>query len=74
MEPRANKATELARFEWIRSRQVLTPAVRASGLGVIDPARLRRLAAQVAGPGAAPFAVERVFDTSFLPPLADRAV
>jgi hypothetical protein len=53
---------------------VLTPAVRASGLGVIDPARLRRLAAQVAGPGAAPFAVERVFDTSFLPPLADRAV
>jgi len=74
VEPRADKATELARFEWIKSRQVLTPAVRASGLGVIDPARLRRLAAQVAGPGAAPFAVERVFDTSFLPPLADRAV
>jgi len=73
VEPRADKATELARFEWIKSRQVLTPAVRASGLGVIDPARLRRLAAQVAGPGAAPFAVERVFDTSFLPPLADRA-
>ena len=73
--PSTDKATELARFEWIRSRQVLTPAVRANGgLGVLDPARLRRLAAQVAGPSAAPFALERVFDTSFLPALANRAV
>jgi hypothetical protein len=48
--------------------------VRANGLGVVDPARLRRLAAQIAGPAAPPFAVERVFDASFLPALADRAV
>ena len=74
VEPRANPATEIARFEWIRSRQVLTAPVRASGLGVVDPARLRRLAAQIAGPGAPPFAVERVFDASFLPALPDRAV
>ena len=74
VEPRANKATELARFEWIKSRQVLTAPARANGLGVVDPARLRRLAAQIAGPGAQPFAVERAFDGSFLPALADRAV
>jgi NitT/TauT family transport system substrate-binding protein len=74
VEPRTNPATEIARFEWIKARQVLTAPVRASGLGVVDPARVRRLAAQIAGPGAPPFAVERVFDTSFLPPLADRAV
>lgn len=74
VDPRIDKATELARFEWIRERQVLTPPVRANGLGVVDPARLRRLAAQIAGPNSAPFAVERVFDTSFLPALADRAV
>jgi NitT/TauT family transport system substrate-binding protein len=74
VDPRIDKATELERFEWIRSRQVLTPPVRANGLGVVDPARLRRLAAQIAGPAAAPFAVERVFDSSFLPALADRAV
>jgi len=75
VEPRIDKATELARFEWIQSRQVLTPAVRANGgLGVLDPARLRRLAAQIAGPSAAPFALERVFDTSFLPALPDRAL
>ena len=75
VESRADKATELARFEWIRARQVLTPAVRAAGLGVIDPARLRRLAAQIAGPGssAPSFPIERVFDMSFLPALADRA-
>jgi NitT/TauT family transport system substrate-binding protein len=72
-DPRIDKATEIARFEWIRERQVLTPAVRANGLGVVDPARLRRLAAQISGPGAPPFAVEQVFDTSFLPALADRA-
>ena len=73
-DPRIDKATEIARFEWIRERQVLTPPVRANGLGVIDPARLRRLAAQIAGPDARRFAVEQVFDASFLPALADRAV
>jgi NitT/TauT family transport system substrate-binding protein len=74
VDPRIDKATEIARFEWIRERQVLTPPVRANGLGVIDPARLRRLAAQIAGPDAKRFAVEQVFDASFLPALADRVV
>lgn len=75
VDPGIDKATEIARFEWIRERQVLTPPVRANGLGVVDFARLRRLAAQIAGPSAAsPFAVESVFDASFLPALADRAV
>jgi len=74
VDPRIDKATELERFDWIRERQVLTPPVRAQGLGVVDPARLRRLAAQIAGPGAAAFAVDQVFDASFLPALADRAV
>jgi NitT/TauT family transport system substrate-binding protein len=73
-DPKIDRATELARFEWIRDRQVLTPAVRANGLGKVDPARLRRLAAQIAGPDAQPFAVEQVFDASFLPALEDRAV
>ncbi|MGZ5049372.1 MAG: ABC transporter substrate-binding protein [Usitatibacter sp.] len=72
-DPRIDRATEVARFEWIRERQVLTPPVRANGLGVIDIARVRRLAAQIAPPGAKAFAVEQVFDGSFLPPLADRA-
>jgi len=74
VDPRIDKATELERFDWIRERQVLTLPVRAQGLGVVDPARLRRLAAQIAGPGAAAFAVDQVFDASFLPALADRAV
>jgi NitT/TauT family transport system substrate-binding protein len=75
VEPGIDKAIEVARFEWIRERQVVTPAVRASGgLGVVDPARLRRLATQIAGPSAASFAVEQVFDTSFLPALADRSI
>lgn len=76
VDPRIDPVTELARFEWIRERQVLTPPVRANGLGVVDVARLRRLAAQIAGPSAdtPPFAVERIFDGSFLPALADRRV
>jgi NitT/TauT family transport system substrate-binding protein len=72
-DPRIDGATEIARFEWIRERQVLTPPVRANGLGLVDLARVRRLAAQIAGPDAKPFAVEQVFDGSFLPALADRA-
>ena len=76
VDSRIDKATEVARFEWIRERQVLTAPVRANGLGVVDPARLRRLATQIAGPGAdaKAFPVEQVFDASFLPALADRAV
>jgi NitT/TauT family transport system substrate-binding protein len=73
VDARIDKATEVARFEWIRERQVLTPPVRANGLGVIDLARVRRLAGQISAPGAKPFAVEQVFDGSFLPALADRA-
>ncbi len=73
VDPRIDRATEIARFEWIRERQVLTPAVRANGLGMIDLARVRRLATQIAAPGAQAFAVERVFDGSFLPALADRS-
>ena len=74
VDPRIDKATELERFDWIRERQVLTLPVRAQGLGVVAPARLRRLAAQIAGPGAAAFAVDQVFDGRFLPALPDRAV
>ncbi|MGZ5571830.1 MAG: ABC transporter substrate-binding protein [Usitatibacter sp.] len=76
VEPRIDKATEVERFEWIRERQVLTPSVRANGLGVVDIARVRRLAAQIAGPSGVPpsFLVEDVFDGGFLPALADRRV
>src|SRR5258706_2258678 len=64
VDPRIDKAIELARFEWIKEHQVLTPPVRVNGLGVLDPARLRRLAAQIAGPAAALVAVERELDPS----------
>jgi NitT/TauT family transport system substrate-binding protein len=67
-------ATEKARLDWVLDRLVLTPSVRQHGLGHADPARL------AAGIGvlkqglqlAKPPSVAQVFDTDFLPPVAER--
>jgi NitT/TauT family transport system substrate-binding protein len=67
-------ATERARMDWVIDKLVLTPSVRANGLGYADPARLAR-GIEVLKDGfhlAKPPTVEQVFDTRFLPAAADR--
>lgn len=73
----AVKAVEEARFRMVAERCVLTPWVRANGLGGVDRARLGRAIDQIGltMQYRAKPRVEDVFDDSFLPPSpADRAI
>ncbi len=70
----ARKEIELERLRMAIRDNILTPAVRASGFGVIDP---ERLAAAIDQIGLtyhfkAKDKAAEVFDPSFLPPLAER--
>ena len=67
-------ATERPRMDWVIDKLVMTPSVRANGLGYAEPGRLAR-GIEVLRDGfqlAKPPTVEQVFDTRFLPPAADR--
>lgn len=74
VEPGADRQREAQRFDWIKTRQILTPAVRrAGGFGAIDPGRVATLITQFTEPGKRP-PVLKVFSDEYLPPLSDRAV
>ena len=72
----ANKDLELERLRMAIADNIVTPAVRTAGFGAIDPARFAMALDQLA-------LVYRVqskdkaigsFDSSFLPPAAERSV
>ncbi len=67
-------ATERARMDWVIDKLVMTPSVRANGLGYVESGRLAR-GIEVLKDGfqlAKPPTVEQVFDTRFLPAVSDR--
>jgi NitT/TauT family transport system substrate-binding protein len=72
----AKKEVELERLRMAIRDNIVTPEVRADGLGAVDPARLEQSIDQIglvqtykAKPKA-----EDIFDASFLPPAGDRKV
>jgi NitT/TauT family transport system substrate-binding protein len=72
----AKKEVELERLRMAIRDNIVTPEVRADGLGAVDPARLEQSIDQIglvqtykAKPKA-----EDIFDPSFLPPAGDRKV
>ena len=70
------KEVELERLRMAIRDDIVTPEVRANGFGAIDPARLDNAINQIALAytfKAKPKA-EDVFDSTFLPPAADRRV
>ena len=71
--PRANVKLELARFDWIRTRQVVTPTVLRDGLGHVDKARVERIVAQIfAQTGkTGSFDVDQVYSDKFMPSKID---
>jgi NitT/TauT family transport system substrate-binding protein len=71
--PRASSDLELARFDWIRKRQVVTPAVLRDGLGHVEKARVEKIVAQIrAYDGKTePFDVTQVYSDKFMPPKID---
>jgi NitT/TauT family transport system substrate-binding protein len=72
----ANAVVERARLDWVLDRLVLTPNVRANGLGTLDPARLQAGLTLVAEGFALPKPVgpDDIFDGRFMPPIDQRQV
>jgi NitT/TauT family transport system substrate-binding protein len=74
-EPLSEPAVELVRLKWALDF-VVTPGVRQTGIGLPDPARLRKHLDLVTEGFQLPrkLAPEAVFDASFLPPAAERQI
>ena len=74
-EPLSDPAVEIVRLKWALEF-VMTPQVRQAGMGNVDPARLSKHIEIVTDGFQLPrkLSPETVFDSSFLPPAADRQV
>ncbi len=74
-EPLSDPAVELVRLKWALEF-VLTPGVRQSGIGQVDPARLRKHIDIVTDGFGLPRKLppEMAFDATFLPPAAERQI
>jgi NitT/TauT family transport system substrate-binding protein len=69
-----NPETERKRMDWVIDRLILTPAVRANGIGHIDQERMKKgIAVLKDGFQIATMPTfEQIYDTRFLPSAADR--
>jgi NitT/TauT family transport system substrate-binding protein len=75
-DPLIDEKLEMERLQLSLASNILTPYVKANGMGDVDPARFARSVKDVAeafGLPAAP-APDKVFTNKFLPPKADRMV
>jgi NitT/TauT family transport system substrate-binding protein len=75
-DPLIDEALEARRLAMSLDTNIMTPFVKANGMGDVDPARFARSITDVAeafGLPAAP-AADKVFTNRFLPPKADRMV
>lgn len=74
-EPLSNPTVELGRLKWALEF-VVTPSVRKSGMGDVDMNRLNRHIEIVTEGFQLPrkLSAAQVFDSSFLPPLAERKI
>jgi len=75
-DPLIDEALEMERLQLSLATNILTPYVKANGMGDVDPARFARSVKDVAeafGLATAP-APDKVFTNKFLPPKAERMV
>jgi len=75
-DPLIDEALELERLQLSLAQNVLTPYVKANGMGDVDPVRFARSVKDVAEAFGLPAAPDpaKVFDGRFLPPKAERMV
>lgn len=75
-DPLIDEKLEAERLEMSLKMNVLTPFVKANGMGDVDPARFARSVKDVAEAFSLPAAPEpdKVFTAKFLPPKAERMV
>ncbi|MFN4010078.1 MAG: ABC transporter substrate-binding protein [Pannonibacter sp.] len=72
-----NEAVEIERLKMAVDQSIATPAVKANGFGGVDMAKLTKSMEYLQtsmGVSATPPAAEKVFDASYLPPVAERTV
>ena len=75
-DPLIDEALETERLQISLQTNILTPYVKANGMGDVDAARFARsvkLVSEAFGLSAAP-APDKVFTNKYLPPKADRMV
>ena len=75
-DPLIDEALEMRRLKMSLEQNILTPWVKANGMGDVDPARFARsikLVSEAFGLPAAP-APDKVFTDKYLPPKADRMI
>ncbi len=75
-DPLINEALETERLQLSLETNILTPFVKANGMGDVDPARFARSVKDVAEAFGLPAAPDpaKVFSNKYLPPKADRMV
>jgi NitT/TauT family transport system substrate-binding protein len=74
LNPMIDMTTESERFMTEPAINLSTPAVRAAGIGTLDPQRLRKDMEYMSETFGAPVPndLSEIYDTRFLPPLSDR--
>ena len=75
-DPLIDEALEMERLQISLQTNILTPYVKANGMGDVDAKRFAssvKLVSEAFGLPSAP-APEKVFSNAFLPPKADRMV
>jgi len=75
-DPLINEALEAERLDMSLKLNVLTPFVKANGMGDVDPARFARSVKDVSEAFGLPTAPDpaKVFSSKFLPPKAERMI
>jgi NitT/TauT family transport system substrate-binding protein len=73
-DPAVNETLEMERLQISLETNVVTPYVKANGMGDVDPGKFARSVKDVAEAFGLPSAPEpdKVFTNKFLPPKADR--
>ena len=75
-DPLIDEKLEMERLEISLQTNILTPYVKANGIGDVDPARFAtsvKLVSEALGLPEAP-APDKVFTNKYLPPKADRMI
>lgn len=73
-DPLIDAAIEIEKIQWLAANQVITPAIKASGFGALDRARLERQIDTIAEAFSLPSkpALDAIYDGQFLPAPAER--
>lgn len=73
-DPLIDAAIEIEKIQWLANNQILTAAVKAGGIGIVDRARLERQIDTIVEAFSLPNkpALDAIYDAQYLPTAAER--